>query len=101
MFHSPGVVSGFDDLAVMGEPVERSGGHLFVAEGLGPLPEGEIGGGDHRVHCGSGLEQTNGSFDDHLQQMKALSFLLTHGKNVRRLHGDILALQLMGTQSHC
>ena len=48
MFHSPGVVSRFDDLAVMGDTVEHSGGHLLVAEDLGPFPEGEIGGDDHR-----------------------------------------------------
>ena len=44
MFHPPGVVSRFDDLAVMGDAVEHGGGHLLVAEDLGPLPEGEIGG---------------------------------------------------------
>jgi hypothetical protein len=40
VFHSPGVVSGFDDLAVMGEPVEHGGGHFFIAKDLGQFPEG-------------------------------------------------------------
>ena len=31
------------------------------------------------LHRDSGLNQAKGSFDYHLQQMKALSFLLTHG----------------------
>jgi hypothetical protein len=37
VFHSAGVVSGFDYLTVMGDPVEHGGGHLLVAEDLGPL----------------------------------------------------------------
>ncbi len=48
MFHSPGVVSGFYNLTVMGDPVEHGRGHLFIAEYLGPFPESEIGGDDHR-----------------------------------------------------
>jgi len=48
VLHSPGIVSRFDDLAVMGDAVEQGGGHLLVAEDLGPLPEGEIGGDDDR-----------------------------------------------------
>jgi hypothetical protein len=28
---------------MMREPVEHGGGHLLVAEDLGPFPEGEVG----------------------------------------------------------
>jgi hypothetical protein len=31
-FESPAVVSGLDDVTVMGQPVEQCGGHLGVAE---------------------------------------------------------------------
>ena len=48
MLHPPRVVSGLQDLAVVREAVEHGGGHLLVAEDLGPLPEAQIGGDDHR-----------------------------------------------------
>ena len=41
VFESPAGVAGFDDIAVVGEPVEHGGGHLGVAEHLGPIGEGE------------------------------------------------------------
>jgi hypothetical protein len=43
-FESPAVVSGLDDVTVMGQPVEQCGGHLGVAEHAGPFSECEIGG---------------------------------------------------------
>lgn len=38
------VVSGFEDVAVVGKPVEQRGGHLGVAEHAGPFTEAEVGG---------------------------------------------------------
>ena len=46
VFEAPALVAGLDDVAVMGEPVEESGGHLGVAEDTGPFAEGEVGGED-------------------------------------------------------
>ena len=43
---APAVVAGLDDIAVMGKPVEQSGGHLGITEDAGPFAEGEIGGDD-------------------------------------------------------
>jgi len=40
------IVSGFQDVAVVGEPVEQRGGHLCVAEHAGPFTEAEVGGDD-------------------------------------------------------
>jgi hypothetical protein len=40
------VVSGFQDLAAVGETIEQGGGHLGVAEDCGPLAEAEVGGDD-------------------------------------------------------
>ncbi len=38
---SEAVVSGFKDVAVMGEPIEKRGGHLGVAEHAGPFAEAD------------------------------------------------------------
>ena len=46
VFKAPAVVAGFDDIAVMGEPVEQRGGHLGVAEDGCPFAEAQIGGDD-------------------------------------------------------
>ena len=42
VLEAPAFVTGFDDVAVVGEPIEEGGGHLGVAEHGGPLAEGEI-----------------------------------------------------------
>jgi hypothetical protein len=41
-----GVVTGFDEVAVVGEAVEERGGHFGVAEDLDPDGEEEVGGDD-------------------------------------------------------
>ena len=38
------VVSGLEDVAVMGKPVQQGGGHLGIAEHVGPFAEAEVGG---------------------------------------------------------
>ena len=45
---APAVVAGFDDLTVVGQPIEQRGGHLGVAEHAGPFSEGEVRGDDDR-----------------------------------------------------
>ena len=40
------VVSGLQDVAVMGEPIEQRRRHLGVAEDGGPFAEAEVGGDD-------------------------------------------------------
>ena len=45
---APAVVSGFDDVAVMGQAIEQRGRHLGVREDARPFPEGQIGGHQHR-----------------------------------------------------
>jgi hypothetical protein len=45
-FEAPAVVTGLDDVTVMGQPVEQRSGHLGVAEHTGPFAEREIGGDD-------------------------------------------------------
>jgi catechol 2,3-dioxygenase-like lactoylglutathione lyase family enzyme len=40
------VVSGLNDVAVVGQPVEQGRGHLGVTEDAGPFGEAEVGGDD-------------------------------------------------------
>jgi len=46
VFEAPALVSSLDDVAVMREPVEERGGHLWVAKDARPFAEGEVGGDD-------------------------------------------------------
>lgn len=36
------IVSGFEDVAMVGQPVEQRGGYLRIAEDAGPFAEAEI-----------------------------------------------------------
>ena len=47
-FEAPAVVTGLDDVAVMGQAIEQRGGHLGVAEDGRPFAEGGVGGDDDR-----------------------------------------------------
>jgi hypothetical protein len=47
-FEPPTIVAGLDDLAMVGQAVKESGGHLGIAEHPRPFPKGEIGGDDDR-----------------------------------------------------
>ena len=40
------VVSGFEDVAMMGQAIEQRGGHFGIAEDAGPFAEAEVGGDD-------------------------------------------------------
>ena len=42
VLEAPAVVAGFDDVAVMGEPVEERRGHFRIGEDRGPFGEGEV-----------------------------------------------------------
>ena len=44
----PALVAGFEDVAVMGQPVEQRRGHLGVGEDARPFGEGEISRQDDR-----------------------------------------------------
>ena len=46
IFEAEAVVSGFEDVAVVGKPVEQRRCHLGIAEHAGPLAEAEVGGDD-------------------------------------------------------
>lgn len=40
------IVAGFDDVAMINEPIEESSRHFFISKEIGPFREGEIGGDD-------------------------------------------------------
>ena len=46
VFEAEAVVASFEDVAMMGEPVEQRGCHLCIAEHAGPFAEAEIGRDD-------------------------------------------------------
>src|SRR5690242_8293396 len=45
---APALVAGFDDVAVMRQPIQQRGCHFGVAEDARPFGEGEIGRDDDR-----------------------------------------------------
>lgn len=60
VFEAPGLVSGLDDFAMMGQAVERRGGHLGVAKDGEPFSKGEVCGDDDRgalVEAADQMEQ--------------------------------------------
>ena len=46
LFEAPGVISGFENVAVVSDAAEERGGHLWVAEDRDPFGEAEIGWDD-------------------------------------------------------
>lgn len=46
-FKAEAVIAGFDDVAVMGEPIQQGRGHLGIAENPSPFAEAQIGGDHH------------------------------------------------------
>jgi hypothetical protein len=48
VFEAPTGIAGLDDVAMVRQPIEHGGGHLGVAEHLGPIGEGQIGGDQQR-----------------------------------------------------
>jgi hypothetical protein len=48
VLEAPAVVSGLDDIEVVGQSIEQRGRHLGVAEHTWPFAEGEISGDDDR-----------------------------------------------------
>ena len=45
---APAVVTGLDDVAVVGEAIEQRGGHLGITEDARPFAERQVGGDDDR-----------------------------------------------------
>ena len=46
VFESEAVVSGLEDVAVVGQAVEQCGRHLGIAEDARPFAEAQVGGDD-------------------------------------------------------
>src|SRR3954451_15704471 len=48
VLEAPAGITGLDDVAVVGEPVEHGGCHFGVTEDLGPVGECQVGGDQQR-----------------------------------------------------
>ena len=46
VFEAPGFVTGFDDLAMMGQAIKQRRGHFGLTKDGWPFAEGEVGGDD-------------------------------------------------------
>ncbi len=46
VFEAPAFVAGFDNVAMMGQPVEKCSGHLGIAEHARPFAKGKVGSDD-------------------------------------------------------
>src|SRR3546814_2871405 len=65
------VVSGLQDVAVVGEPIEECGGHLRVTEHAGPLTEAEVGGDDDAGALVEFAQQMERS-EEHTSELQSL-----------------------------
>ena len=87
VLEAPAFVAGLDDVAVMREAVQESGGHLRVAENAWPFAESEIGGDDDR---GAFVETA-----DHVEQ--ELSAGLREGEIAKLVEDDeVEAREIVG-----
>jgi hypothetical protein len=57
VFEAEAVVSGLQDVAVMGQPIEQRGCHLGVAKDGSPFAEAEVGGDDDAGALVEGAQQ--------------------------------------------
>lgn len=44
MLQTVGLVAGFDDVAMVGQPIQRGGGHLGITKYARPFGEAQVGG---------------------------------------------------------
>ena len=47
LLEAPGFVAGFDDVAMMRQPIQQRRSHFGIAKHIAPFAETEIGGNDH------------------------------------------------------
>ena len=60
MAEAVGLIAGFNDVAVMGEPVQQCRGHLGITEDSGPLGKRQVGGDQNAgvlIEFGQQMEQ--------------------------------------------
>ena len=90
VFEAPAFISGFDNVAMMGEPVEERGRHLGVAEDARPFTEGQIGRDDHRCAF---VELAN-------EMEEQLPTSLSEGQIAEFVeNGEVLASEVIGNSS--
>ena len=100
VFEAPGLVSGLDDLAVMGEPVEQRGRHLGVAEDGRPFAERQIGGDDDRGSFVEPADQVEEQLSAGLGERQIAEFVEHDEVEPGKIIGDaaLLAVAVLGLE---
>jgi len=88
VFEAVAVVAGFDDMAVMGEPIQQCRGHLGVIEHGRPFREAQVGGDDEAgllVELVDEMEQKRAAG---LAERQVSQFIEDHQVGVHQAVGD-------------
>ena len=88
VLEAPALISGLDDFAMMGEPVEKRGGHLGVAEDARPFAEGEICGDDDRSALVELADQMEEQLAAGLSEGQIAEFVENDEVEAREIFGD-------------
>lgn len=70
---------------MVGETIEKRGGHLRVAEDSGPLSEGEVGGDDNRGLLVEPADQVKEQLAAGLGERQVAEFVERDGREVGRV----------------
>jgi hypothetical protein len=87
-FESPAVVTGLDDVTVVGQAVEQRGRHLGIAKHTGPLSECEIGGDDDRRALVEPADEVEQELAAGLSERKVAKFVKDDEVHPGQMLGD-------------
>jgi hypothetical protein len=87
-FEAPAVVTGLDDVTVVGQAVEQRGRHLGIAKHTGPLSECEIGGDDDRRALVEPADEVEQELAAGLSERKVAKFVKDDEVHPGQMLGD-------------
>jgi hypothetical protein len=87
-FEAPTVVTGLDDVTVVGQAVEQRGRHLGVAKHTGPLSECEIGGDDDGRALVEAADEVEQKLTAGLSERKVAKFVKDDEVHAGQMLGD-------------
>ncbi len=96
MLEAPALVAGFNDVAVMGQPVEQRGGHLGIAEDGRPFAEGEVGRDDDRGMLVEPADQMEQELSAGTGKRQVAEFIKDQQIEAGRVFGKLAGPPLMG-----
>ena len=79
------VTSGFEDMATVGQPIERGSGEAFAAEHLGPVLEGQIGRHDQALPLVGGADHVEQQLRAKFAGRDVAQFIKDHQVQLREL----------------